>query len=255
MRKTLTLAAVAVLWTGMAQADAFTDSIVANMRDLGYDFIEIQDGVTQTKVEAVRGTEKLEVVYDRATGRILKQERERAEAGEVGRSGVQIRNRNRDFVEASLLTPVDEALNGQIVDELRAEGYDFIEIKNGPTQIKVEAVRGTEKLEMIVDRDTGAVLKREVEQATARDMGRTGVQIATRSRDFVRVRGDDDDRGRGRGRGGDRDRSSRDDDRDDDRSGRGSGRDDDRDNDRDDDRSSSNSGSGKSGKDGRDDDD
>jgi hypothetical protein len=126
------------------------------------------------------------------------------------------------------------ALNTEaVVAGLQADGYTWIEVKRGPTQVKIEAVRGTEKIETIYDRATGVVIEREVEVADGDDLGRTGVQIRDRSRDFTdgRGRGDDDD---DRGRDDDDDDRGRDDD-DDDR-----GRDDDDDDrgrdDRDDDR-------------------
>ena len=101
MHRSLKLAVAFSIWAGVAQADAFTDAIVTNLQDLGYGFIEIQSGISQVKVEATRGTDKLEVIYDRATGAILKQENEPAEAEDIGRSGVKIRNRDRDFLRDS----------------------------------------------------------------------------------------------------------------------------------------------------------
>jgi hypothetical protein len=99
MHRSITLAAAFTAWVGMAHADAFTDTVVSNLQELGYEFIEIQAGINQVKVEAIRGTEKLEVIYDRASGSILKQENEVAEDDEVGRTGVKIRIRNRDFLD------------------------------------------------------------------------------------------------------------------------------------------------------------
>lgn len=101
MHRSLKLAVAFSIWAGVAQADAFTDAIVTNLQDLGYEFIEIQSGISQVKVEATRGTDKLEVIYDRVTGAILKQENEQAEAEDIGRSGVKIRNRDRDFLRDS----------------------------------------------------------------------------------------------------------------------------------------------------------
>lgn len=245
MRNSLTIAAAFTAWVGMAHADGFTDSVVSNLQELGYDFIEVQDGINQVKVEAIRGTDKLEVIYDRASGRILKQEREQAEAGEVGRTGVQVRNRNRDFVDVGSFTPTDSAFNRELVAELQAEGYDFIEIKNGPTQIKVEAIRGTEKLEMIFDRETGELLKREIGRAGADDMGRSGIEIDTRKDDFLDDDEDDEDDDRSGGRDDD-------DEDDEDNSGRGSSDDEDDEDDEDDDED--NSGSGSSGSDDDEDD-
>lgn len=96
------LAAVAALALGApASADPFVDSVVRNLQNLGYDYIEIDRGRTQLKAEGVRGTEELSVVYDLATGRIIRQETGRADAWYVGRDGLEIRSRDRDFVDAS----------------------------------------------------------------------------------------------------------------------------------------------------------
>ncbi|MBT8414700.1 MAG: PepSY domain-containing protein [Boseongicola sp.] len=99
MKYTIPLATAFAVWMGAAQADDFSDKIVANLQDLGYGYIEIKNGISQVKVEAIRGTEKLEVVYDRATGQILKREMERADGDDLGQSGVDISTRNRDFLD------------------------------------------------------------------------------------------------------------------------------------------------------------
>ena len=132
-----------------------------------------------------------------------------------------------------------------LASDYQAQGYSRVEIKTGPNQIKVEAIRGTTKTEVVYDRATGAILKTETESVRPGENTRPGVSIRERRRDFVRAGGSsrsrderrarsDDDRGerggkgRGRGRGGDDDRRGAhdDDDRDDDRRGR-RGRDDD----------------------------
>ncbi|PJF08976.1 PepSY domain-containing protein [Pseudorhodobacter sp. MZDSW-24AT] len=135
----------------------------------------------------------------------------------------------------------------QAIADLQAAGYSRVEVKRGLSQMKVEAIRGTEKLELVLDRATGAVLKREQETVRPGETTTPGVSIRDRNRDFVRggsASEDDDDNGRrGRGsddapgddRGGDRDDDDRDDDdRDDDDDGDDDDRDDD-DDDRDDD--------------------
>ena len=99
MKRLLLTTAATVLMTQVAFADAFTDRIVENLRDLGYEFIEIRTGPTQVKAEGIRGSEKIEIVFDRATGEILKQETERADAGEIGRTGVQIDTDDDDFLD------------------------------------------------------------------------------------------------------------------------------------------------------------
>ena len=134
-----------------------------------------------------------------------------------------------------------------IISDLTAQGFTRIEIRRGPNQIKVEGIRGTQELEVVYDRATGAILKREVGTADLFDDTRPGVLIRDRDRDFVRIAtagssassdDDDDDNGR-RGRGNDDDdgnddrggRSGSDDDNDD-RGGRGGSNDDDDDDDR-----------------------
>ncbi|MCU0900609.1 MAG: PepSY domain-containing protein [Cypionkella sp.] len=134
----------------------------------------------------------------------------------------------------------------QVVSDLQAQGYTRVEVRIGPTQMKVEAIRGTEKLEVIYDRSTGSVLKTERERVEPDDSTTPGVSVRERGRDFVRVRGErssdddgsddrgdddrsdddrsDDDRGdddKGGDRGGDRGGHGSDDDGDDDRGGHG----------------------------------
>ena len=99
MQKTLALTTAFALWTAAAQADGFTDAVLAKFQERDFDYIEVKEGPTQVKVEAVRGTQKLEVIYDRATGSILKQEQERADSDEIGRSGIEIDRRNEDFLD------------------------------------------------------------------------------------------------------------------------------------------------------------
>ena len=90
-----------LLAAGTAGAQSSTQAgVIERLQSQGYDYIEIKEGLTQTKVEAIRGTEKLEFVYDNTSGTILKQEVERAEADEIGRNGVELDRRDRDFVES-----------------------------------------------------------------------------------------------------------------------------------------------------------
>lgn len=98
MHRSITLAAAFTIWVGMAHADAFTDSVVTNLQELGYDVIEIKNGPTQIKVEAIRGSVKLETIFDCETGEILKREVGRAGADDMGRTGIEIDTRNDDFL-------------------------------------------------------------------------------------------------------------------------------------------------------------
>lgn len=97
MKKTFWLSTSTALFMGtMAMADAFTDQIVNDLQSKGFDRIEIKVGPNQTKAEASNGTQKVEVVYDNATGAIVKQETERAREDGL-RTGVEISTRNEDF--------------------------------------------------------------------------------------------------------------------------------------------------------------
>ena len=159
-----------------------------------------------------------------------------------------------------------QSVADQVVAGLQSQGYTRIEVTEGPTQVKVEAIQGSTKIEYVYDRATRAILKQEVEAVDAEDDTRPGIQIR-RGDDSVRGGDDDgplhdvgddhgldDDDDRFDDHGGDRDdddddRSGRDgsDDGSDDSSGR-SGGDDDGD-------GRSGSGSGGSGSDDGDDDD
>lgn len=137
------------------------------------------------------------------------------------------------------------AIDGNaLADAYLAEGYSFVEVKVGPTQTKVEAVKGTTKVEVIYDNETQEIIKREQEAADGDYLGREGKQVRNVNRDFEDDDEDDDGKGRGRddddeddddddhGRGGDDDDSDDDDDDsghggdddgdDDDNSGKGS---------------------------------
>src|SRR5690606_33832333 len=92
-----------------------------------------------------------------------------------------------------------------LVADLQRQGYSWIEVKRGPTQIEVEAVRGEVKIETVYDAATGTVLDHDTDRASRREQGRTGVDIRDTARDFE----DRDD-----------DRDDWDDDRDDDRDDR-----------------------------------
>ncbi len=90
-------AAALILAAGSATASPLTDSLVAAWQAQGYQRIEIETGPTQVKVEAIRGTQKAEVVYDAATGAILRQEFERVDGDDNTRPGVFYERDDDDF--------------------------------------------------------------------------------------------------------------------------------------------------------------
>ncbi len=78
-----------------------------------------------------------------------------------------------------------------LVAAYQAEGYTKIEVITGLTQIKVEAVKGTAKVEVIYDGATGAVLAQENSFARRGDRS-TGVELSSSSDDFLNGPGNDD---------------------------------------------------------------
>ena len=96
----MALTAALIMAGTLVTADPFSDKVIADLQSKGFTGIEVKNGPTQTKVEAVRAGRKVEVVWDRASGRILEQEWEAAESDDRT-TGVEVQNRNRDFVRAS----------------------------------------------------------------------------------------------------------------------------------------------------------
>ncbi|OOY05129.1 PepSY domain-containing protein [Thioclava sp. F28-4] len=104
MKMKSTLAALAALAVSahMAQAEVSTDGIAADLQANGFTNVEIKVGPTQVKAEGYNpnGT-KIEVVYDRATGKIQKQEMSRTRAGYDMTQGVSVRQQSEDFYDGS----------------------------------------------------------------------------------------------------------------------------------------------------------
>ncbi len=117
------------------------------------------------------------------------------------------------------------AIDGnQLADDYLAQGYSFVEVKIGPTQTKVEAIKGATKVEVIYDNETGDIISQETETVAGDDATRTGKEVKSVGRDFENRDdrenddADDDDRG-GKGDDGDRGDDGDDDDDDDDDDG------------------------------------
>jgi hypothetical protein len=85
------------------------------------------------------------------------------------------------------------AINPQaLADAYVAEGYSYVEVKVGPTQTKLEAVKGNRKVEVLYDNATNDIIKQEFEDADDDYVGRSGVEIETSTRDFDDDRNDDE---------------------------------------------------------------
>ena len=77
-----------------------------------------------------------------------------------------------------------------LVTAYQSEGYTRIEVVTGLTQIKVEAVKGTSKVEVIYDSATGTVLSEETGFARRKDRA-AGVEMSSSATDFTHGSGDD----------------------------------------------------------------
>jgi hypothetical protein len=97
-RLLLTTAAFAFAAT-MATAAINTDDLVADFQAEGYTRVEVKVGLSQIKVEAIKGEVKREVIYDIESGAILKDETETVEADDDTAPGVEIKNVDKDFVD------------------------------------------------------------------------------------------------------------------------------------------------------------
>jgi hypothetical protein len=80
-----------------------------------------------------------------------------------------------------------------LADRYVAEGYSFVEVKIGPTQTKIEAVRGSRQIEVVYDTATGEIIEWEEEAADDDDLGRTGIEISREDEDFSDEDDNDDD--------------------------------------------------------------
>ena len=90
--------ALGMLTTAPLYAQSFTDRVVETLSQQGFQTVEIDNGPTQTKFEAVRDGTKMEVVYDRASGEILSQETEPFTGRLVEDQPIEVDSSTRDFV-------------------------------------------------------------------------------------------------------------------------------------------------------------
>ena len=97
MKRLMLLSSALIFSATMSLAAITADDLVASYQAEGYTRIEVKTGLTQIKVEAISGSTKVEVIYDAATGAILKQQTRTVNGANAG-SGVQIATVNRDFI-------------------------------------------------------------------------------------------------------------------------------------------------------------
>ena len=216
LRTGAALIALSLGTASVASAQPALDPVLSTLARQGFGGFEIKREDGQVKVEARRGTTERELVYDAASGRLLKDE--------LGRTD-----------DRRPATPASPRLRG-LYDSLRAQGYTDFDIEQVGNRIEVDVVEGGVERDLVYDARTGALISERLDD----ERTRRGGERAGRDDDDRRggsggrsgANADDDDRGgSGRGGGGDDDR---DDDRGDDRggsSGHGGGGDDDRDDD------------------------
>ena len=143
MKLLSTTALIAALSAGTAIAAIDTNALVADYRAQGYTSIEVRTGPTQTRVEAIRGTEKVEVIYDRETGGVLKSETGVVEAGDDSRPGVSIRDRERDFVGGGRLGDHAEDNSVDESDDAPDDSHDLADDSDDSSDDSDEANDGS----------------------------------------------------------------------------------------------------------------
>ena len=74
MKRIFALAAAFALSGSIAFAAITADDVVKTYQDAGYTRIEVTTGPTQIKVEAIKEGQKIEVIYDKESGDVVKTE-------------------------------------------------------------------------------------------------------------------------------------------------------------------------------------
>ena len=92
--------AALALSAGMARAAITGNDVVRSYQEAAYSHIEVKEGPTQIKVEAIKDGVVIEVVYDKVSGEVIKTESRNASADETGRTGVELRTTREDFIGA-----------------------------------------------------------------------------------------------------------------------------------------------------------
>ena len=91
--------------------------------------------------------------------------------------------------DAPAVTPVEMQIS-----MLDTQGYKRIEVKTGLTQTKIEAINPVtrEKLELVIDTASGAILSQETGTVGLLENTAEGIFYRTRNRDFVETEDEDE---------------------------------------------------------------
>jgi hypothetical protein len=110
IRKLMMSAALALMGT-TASAAVSTDDVIQSLSAQGFTRVEVKRGLTQVKVKAIRGDQKLDLVLDALSGKILKQNMVPTLFFDNKTPGFFVSERRRDFLnpDAAAATPHGEA--------------------------------------------------------------------------------------------------------------------------------------------------
>lgn len=220
------LTMLALLIGTAANAQSGLDGVLSRLESQGFGRFEIDQERDRITIEAHRGREERELVYDARTGDLVRDTVERND-GPDRPSREPAGNLGGGVGPSAVL---ERAGLGGVVERLRGEGFRAIETEQENGRITVEARRGREERELVYDARTGDLVRDTVELDDDDDR---------RDRDRADRRSDDRRDGRSDGKAGRDDRGGRDQGRDNDRDhdrDRGRDRDDDDHDDDDDDR-------------------
>ena len=95
--KLLLLTSVFALSAGIARAAITAQEVVRTYQDAAYTRIEVKEGPTQIKVEAIKDGVKIEVIYDKDSGAVISKEQHSVGASEAAATGVEISQDDTDF--------------------------------------------------------------------------------------------------------------------------------------------------------------
>jgi hypothetical protein len=97
--KLMMFTAAVAFSASMAQAAITANDVVKTYQDGAYTSIEVVDGPTQIKVEAIKDGVKIEVIYDKASGAVIKTEQHNVTGTESGSTAVEVTTSDSDFDE------------------------------------------------------------------------------------------------------------------------------------------------------------
>lgn len=111
MIRKLMMSAALALMGSTAMAAISTDDMIQSLSAQGFTRVEIKRGLTQVKVKAIRGDQKLDLVLDAVSGKILKQNMVPTLFFDNKTPGFFVSERRRDFLnpDAAAVPPRGEA--------------------------------------------------------------------------------------------------------------------------------------------------